>query len=101
MRNWCPGQAGEAGAFGRDEIRNITGAIINTDADPLTSMSKCTASGAIYYTGQRVSASGATVSSDGGYAELRFDASLSVATGPENVPPHVRHPVSIYLGTPK
>ena len=92
FRNWAPGADSQAGGWGRDEIRNITGNIGFTHA------------GSRNGTGALKPSGGSQVFShwDGSYlssnTSLGFDASLSIPTGPQNVPQHVWQPLVIYLG---
>ena len=91
FRNWGQEADKDAGAWGRDEIRNITGT-----------------SGSNNSTGGYSSPTGAFVAGSGCYSAdartqspnvyIEFDASKSVPTGPENVPPHVWQPAILYLG---
>ena len=94
FRNWGQGEVKDAGAWGRDEIRNITGAF-----------------GRAYGAGSGYPAQGAFtdlpgVSNGRGIAAVErndpagFDASLVVPTGPQNVPQHVWQPLVLYLGRP-
>lgn len=92
FRNWGPGADSQAGGWGRDEIRNITGNIGFTHA------------GSRNGTGALKPSGGSQVFDhwDGSYlssnTSLSFDASLSIPTGPQNVPQHVWQPLVIYLG---
>lgn len=94
FRNWTPGADSQAGGWGRDEIRNITGDIGFTHA------------GSRNGTGALKPSGGTQVFShwDGSYlgsnTSLGFDASLSVPTGPQNVPQHIWQPAVLYLGRP-
>ena len=90
FRNWVLGM-GQAGAWGRDEIRNITGQLGADSFNASNSGAFSTSNGA-----QRT-CSGGTGNPDC----TIFDASLVVPTGPLNVPPHVWQPVIIYLGRPR
>ena len=83
-----------AGAWGRDEIRNITGAVAE-----LFGQQSGGATGAMQISllNNRTAATG----SGAGYGRVSFDASNGVPTGPLNVPPHIWQPVVIYLGRPK
>ena len=88
-RYWTPGASEGAGAWHRDEIRNLTGNIgevLHSDA----------ASGVM----REVQRYGDRTSQDGNWTSgfVAIDASLSVPTGPENVPRHVWQPVALYLG---
>lgn len=94
FRNWAPGADSQAGGWGRDEIRNITGNIGFTHA------------GSRNGTGALKPSGGSQVFDhwDGSYlssnTSLGFDASLSIPTGPQNVPQHVWQPAVLYLGRP-
>ena len=94
FRNWGQGADSQAGGWGRDEIRNITGNIGFTHA------------GSRNGTGALKPSGGTQVFShwDGSYlgsnTSLGFDASLSIPTGPQVVPQHVWQPVVLYLGRP-
>ena len=92
FRNWAPEADSQAGGWGRDEIRNITGNIGFAHA------------GSRNGTGALKPSGGSQVFDhwDGSYlssnTSLGFDASLSIPTGPQNVPQHVWQPLVIYLG---
>ena len=94
FRAWVLGQEREAGSWGRDEIRNITGAVAE-----LFGQQDGGATGAMQISllNNRTAVTG----SGAGYGRVSFDASNGVPTGPLNVPPHVWQPVAIYLGRPK
>ena len=91
FRNWAQEGGKEAGTWGRDEIRNFEGKIgevLHSDI----------ASGVFFessYVGKRTLQPG-----DWHSANIGLDASRTVPTGPENVPPHVWQPAIIYLGRP-
>ena len=94
FRNWAQGQSKEAGSWGHDEIRNISGSISeaygrkeSVDMGALASE----------FPGNR---SAYESSAGAGYGLISFDASRVVPTGPENVPPHVWQPAILYLGRP-
>lgn len=92
FRNWVLGQSEGAGAWGRDEIRNIygqVGEIVHAESS----------NGAFKYIGQLV---GRTYV-DGVWKSgiIYMEASQLVPTGPMNVPPHNWQPVIIYLGRPR
>ena len=89
FRNWGPGQSQNAGAWGRDEIRNITGTV-----DTGTGIFKATGAFAV------VTSDGEMTTAGDHKSDFKFDASRVVPTGPENVPPHVWQPAIIYLGRP-
>lgn len=92
FRNWAPGTGMDAGTWGRDEIRNIHGSA----GDYIW--------GAENFTGALSTSKnqGVVVTTGGGSSyprkNMEFDASKSVPTGPENVPPHVWQPAILYLG---
>lgn len=94
FRNWGLGAGNNAGAWGRDEIRNIHGSA----GDYIW--------GAENFTGALSTSKnqGVVVTTGGGSSyprkNMEFDASKSVPTGPENVPPHVWQPAILYLGRP-
>ena len=94
FRNWVLGAEREAGAWGRDEIRNITGSV---------NIMRLTVGGAVgpfSLINDRIVAvgvGGVTAS----ISDIGFSASNVVSTGPQNVPPHIWQPVIIYLGSPR
>ena len=98
FRNWVLGAEREAGSWGRDEIRNITGElnrnsvvqILDSTSDTSGALTSTSVSGSYRLAGQPGASNG-----------LRIDASRSVQTGPQNVPQHVWQPVILYLGRPK
>lgn len=90
FRNWGQGTEAQAGAWGRDEIRNITGT-----AGCFKSVSDFFFSGAL----KLDSTTGGSHDAMGtGPSSFLFDASLVVPTGPQVVPQHVWQPVCLYLG---
>ena len=94
FRNWVLGSEREAGAWGRDEIRNITGSI------NIMRLAVGGAVGPFSFINDRVVAvgvGGVTAS----ISDIGFSASNVVSTGPQNVPPHIWQPVIIYLGRPR
>ena len=91
FRNWGPESGKEAGGWGRDEIRNITG-----EHSPLGSYSVI--SGAFQQQG--ATAANYASTSSGSHIAEQFDASNVVPTGPQNVPQHVWQPTILYLGRP-
>ena len=92
FRNWGQGESKNAGAWGRDEIRNIRGT-----GGSFKAVSSYDFSGAI----KLDSTTGGSHDADGkGPSSFLFDASLVVPTGPQNVPQHVWQPVCLYLGRP-
>ena len=93
FRNWGQGVGKDAGAWGEDAIRNITG-----QASGANSVGPCYSGEGAIYRGEVQGNATYRNGSYGGY--LMFDASRVVPTGPENVPPHVWQPVVLYLGRP-
>lgn len=93
FRNWGP-NVGNAGSWGQDAIRNITG---TAGLFKSLSSNDTRFSGALTL----LATTGGSNDSDGrGPAGLSFDASLVVPTGPQNVPQHVWQPAVLYLGRP-
>ena len=90
FRNWGLESGKEAGGWGRDEIRNITGTF-GIDYAGIKGVG-----GAFSYTGSQSS----TTNNNGSNRNdsVRFSAASVVPTGQENVPPHVWQPLVIYLG---
>ena len=93
FRNWAQGVGKDAGAWGEDAIRNITG-----QASGANSVGPCADGMGAIYRGEVQGNATYRNGSYGGY--LMFDASRVVPTGPENVPPHVWQPAVLYLGRP-
>lgn len=87
LRNWCPGADESAGMWHRDEIRNITGTV-----DTGTGIFNATGAFSVVESGKELTSSGSHNS------DFKFDASLVVPTGPQNVPQHIWQPIIIYLG---
>lgn len=93
FRNWTLGSEGDAGGWGRDEIRDIVGLFSGILCGDTAY------SGALYPTVEGEY----TTSSGGGrtlFKSLHFVASHAVPTGVQNVPQHVWEPVILYLGRP-
>lgn len=96
-RAWTPGDSADAGAWGRDEIRELSGVITNVGGGhnliPI---------GTGVFTGAgKVAAQNFRVNEDniaGGITNITFCASNVVPTGQQNVPQHVWQPHAIYLG---
>ena len=94
FRAWALGQEREAGVWGRDEIRNITGSV------NIMRLADGGAVGPFSLINDRVVAvgvGGVTAS----ISDIGFSASNVVSTGPQNVPPHIWQPIILYLGRPK
>lgn len=97
LRCWGPGAEENAGAWHRDEIRNITGSFGSAVSRTATSVEITPPSGAIV----KDNALAFNVINDTRRAcASGFDASLVVPTGQKNVPQHVLLPCIIYLGQP-
>ena len=94
FRNWGQGESKNAGGWGRDEIRNITGTV--SLAYGQQSSVDTGALGSEFPANRAANNS----PSGAGYGVISFDASRVVPTGPENVPPHIWQPVILYLGRP-
>ena len=97
FRNWVLGQSADAGAWGRDEIRNIIGRVGLIDLKTDTPASLSTAP----FATTTVSYGPDTGYNPGQGAICDMDVSRSVSTGPLNVPPHIWQPIILYLGRPK
>ena len=83
---------GEIGAYHRDEIRNIAG--VHIDSYGVT---QNYSSGAFSAANPRAAATLGNAVANSAW-DVSFDASRVVPTGPENVPPHYRQPIALYLG---
>ena len=101
FRNWALGQSADAGAWGRDEIRNITGAIGKEIRDDTTNLGVFSKSKASSITGMTLVTSGSGTAAVLSHSVSTFATSNMVPTGPQNVPQHIWQPVVIYLGRPK
>ena len=95
FRNWALGGGGTAGAWGRDEIRNITGTLQRVGSGHNMVI---TTAGALK--APRVASQYFAAGENGNASDVTLDASRVVPTGPQNVPQHVWQPVIIYLGRP-
>ena len=101
FRNWVLGQSADAGAWGRDEIRNITGAIGKEIRDDTTNLGVFSKSKASSITGMTLVTSGSGTAAALSHSVSTFATSTMVPTGPQNVPQHIWQPVILYLGRPK
>lgn len=95
FRAWALGTGREAGAWGRDEIRNISGTLSQAV------MVSPSASGAFTYTNIATNNFGGAGSPYPSRGTVNFSASNNVPTGPQNIPQHIWQPVIFYLGRPK
>ena len=94
-----PGQAKDAGAWGRDEIRNMTGVLRFLSSYDLEEIVENTSTGVLYYVHDHNYETGVQVATEGRYSGgPAIDASRVVPTGPQNVPQHIWTPYIIYLG---
>ena len=99
FRAWVLGAAEGAGAWGRDEIRNITGTNIgHMSGNSPTGLGAPT--GCMRWKNPSEFVGYLSGEGNGAYRWI-YDASLIVPTGPQNVPQHVWQPVIIYLGRPR
>ena len=101
FRNWVLGQSADAGAWGRDEIRNITGAIGKEIRDDTTNLGVFSKSKASSITGMTLVTSGSGTAAALSHSVSTFATSNMVPTGPQNVPQHIWQPTIIYLGHPR
>ena len=101
FRNWVQGAEQNAGAWGRDEMRNISGEINPTGNRYTILNTDMAATGAFAIIGPNAYRTSFGTSDESTRPKtLRMDASLVVPTGPQNVPQHVWQPVMLYLGRP-
>ena len=100
FRNWALGQSADAGAWGRDEIRNITGAIGKEIRDDTTNLGVFSKSKASSITGMTLVTSGSGTAAVLSHSVSTFATSNMVPTGPQNVPQHIWQPIILYLGRP-
>lgn len=103
FRNWAQGTGKDAGAWGRDEIRNIDASVSfrgygSAAGDQL--MGTVTSASGAFSVSEKGVFAGQLNSTSVGYSQLTFSADKGIPTGPENVPPHVWQPVVLYLGRP-
>ena len=89
FRGWTG--TGGAGAWHRDEMRNVTGQV-----HPYCV--KLLGLGGAFYAELATGWHSEGTTEETSYRILKFDASRVVPTGPENVPAHILQPVIIYLG---
>ena len=104
FRAWALGTTGEAGAWGRDEIREIEGALQRLPQPRSGYIWQSAGLTGAFSTDNNSELS--TTSMGGGSStsnptKVLFKASNVVPTGPLNVPPHVWQPIIIYLGRPR
>lgn len=108
LRNWTLGDGQEAGAWGRDEIRNISGRFAfqtgNYDSAYLSPVAQAheisgvfAPSGAV----NKAATAQAYLGNTGPGYRIDMNVSRQVPTGAQNVPQHIWQPVIIYLGRPK
>ena len=96
FRNWTPGDDKDAGTWGEDAIRNITGTFSSNGS--ISSLVAWNTYGVFSETGSRSAQFAVSNNSRTGMATCQFDASVVVPTGPQNVPQHVWQPLCLYLG---
>ena len=95
FRNWGLESGNEAGEWGRDEIRNLTGELTWS----LGGFRPGSATGT-FKVGSRTNQYGADYQTGPDGYSVMFDASNDFQTGPQNVPQHVWQPICLYLGRP-
>ena len=98
FRAWALGQEQAAGAWGRDEIRNLVGGY-TARSDTGVIGGSSFANGV--FTAGKASKPYQPQGQGGTAYELSFDVSRVVPTGPVNVPPHIWQPIILYLGRPR
>lgn len=96
FRAWALGADGTAGAWGRDEIRDIIGTLYRVGSGHNSVVSGEGVFAVSGFGGQSIAAGDA-----GNLSTVTFKASRVVSTGPQNVPQHVWQPVILYLGWPR
>ena len=96
FRNWALGASESAGAWGRDEIRNVTGSLQRLGSGHNMVI---TTAGALK--ASRVASQYFAAGENGNASDVTLDISRVVSTGPQNVPQHVWQPLILYLGRPK
>ena len=104
FRAWVLGAAEGAGAWHRDEIREIEGALQRLpqpQSGYVWSPSGLTGAFSIDNNSGFSTATMSGINSTSNPTKVRFKASNVVPTGPMNVPPHIWQPVIIYLGRPR
>lgn len=94
LRCWADGGDENAGAWHRDEIRNITGVTYDCHFGVGPS-----SYGALIYAQAGLLGNSPSGTSEK-HGSISLDASKVVPTGVQNVPQHVWQPVIIYLGQP-
>ena len=93
FRNWTLGEDKEAGAWGRDEIRDITGW-----SQDFQHVGGIGAGGAMSNSSPTGFTNVGFVGSGSSVTTLTFSSAACVPTGTQNVPQHVWQPSIIYLG---
>ena len=104
FRAWVLGQEREAGGWGRDEIREIEGALQRSpqpQSGYIWPPSGLTGVFSIDNDSGLSTTTMSGISSASSPTKVLFKASNVVPTGPQNVPPHNWQPVIFYLGRPK
>ena len=98
FRNWTLGEDNNAGAWGRDEIRNITGSNKGHMGQNNPEYAGAP-TGCMQWKIPKETVGKMAGDSNDSYTWL-FDASYVVPTGPQNVPQHIWQPAVLYLGRP-
>ena len=104
FRNWVLGQSEGAGAWYRDEIREIEGALQRLpqpQSGYIWPPSGLTGAFSIDNNSGFSTATMSGINSTSARTKVMFKASRVVPTGPQNVPQHIWQPIILYLGLPK
>ena len=103
FRAWALEGEREAGSWGRDEIREIEGALQRSpqpQSGYIWPPSGLTGVFSIDNDSGLSTTTMSGISSASSPTKVLFKASNVVPTGPQNVPPHIWQPVILYLGRP-
>ena len=104
FRAWVLGQEREAGGWGRDEIREIEGALQRLpqpQSGYVWLPSGLTGAFSIDNDSGRSTSTMSGINFTSNPTKVLFKASNVVPTGPMNVPPHIWQPIILYLGCPR
>ncbi|WP_297826849.1 hypothetical protein [uncultured Desulfovibrio sp.] len=108
LRNWTGGDSEEAGAWGRDEIRNIYGRFAFQTAAhgaaylaPVADAGQIVGAFKIFGPPHSAAYPSQAITSAGPGIGIEMNAFNNVPTGQQNVPQHIWQPVIIYLGRPR
>ena len=104
FRAWVLGSEREAGGWGRDEIREIEGALQRLpqpQSGYVWLPSGLTGAFSIDNDSGRSTSTMSGINFTSNPTKVLFKASNVVPTGPMNVPPHIWQPIILYLGCPR